>query len=227
MLRKYKANLILIFSILSFFSCSNSPKTSLLELPSKYEGAGAVRTDSFSLKKELLYISNIFTDTNLSNDLAELWKYSNKSNSKNDDLSIFKEVLTKQGYTFFEVNPITSESIYAISKLPTLMYLLSSDYSNASELKSDSTKPDEQSLRLIKSIQKADNIITTKCSGNLHIESDEIEKIENKIYPISENSYCKVTSLFVITKLPLSEISGHINEWYLNRSYKFEKPELK
>lgn len=131
-----KKSAIALASLL-LINCASSGKISPLELVKTYGGASAVKLDEYSLKDEIIHLLNIFNNPIKIDEVNQLWTYLQfKSSHKNyssavpnkDNLITFKRLLNEKNLNVAKVSKATFESLFALSRLPVAIYIVSLDF---------------------------------------------------------------------------------------------------
>lgn len=239
----FSSTIIISITFVLFSGCGSSGTKGLLNIPGKYPGASATRLDEYSLKDEIKYIHEIFGETITTEEINQSWSYL-KPNSKNllysssvpdkRNISTFIKILKDRDFNTLKSENTTFETLFSLTRLPHVVYLVSGHYNNDEKppvnINSLSLLPTDQNrhlhINMIKSIIRTESGISFSTTGNFNISADSKEIINSKISLLHDESLLKTFDIYIVTKLPVSEVEGYIKEWHKNLSYEYEKPEI-
>lgn len=236
-------NVFFLLPLFALLGCNAKGVASLLNLPSRYEGASSVRLDEYSIKDEIIKVTNIFNDSLKIEEVNQLWTYFRyqsiiegySSTAPNrDNLETFRRILNDRTLNVLQLSPTSFETIFALTRLPAVVYILSEnidgDFSANSKIEGLKALPREKdnklALSMIKSISRINNGIKFNTSGSNSISGQAKDILDGNIVLLQNDKLLKVFSIFIVSRLPKSEIEEYINEWYRNLSYEFKKPEI-
>lgn len=229
--------------IILFLGCKTGNQTSLLKLSQKYGGASSTRLDEYSLKEEVKHIFTIFNDSISTIDINGLWNYlqyksdyeTYSSSVPNiDNLVTFQRILNDKDINIAQVNDITFETLFALTRLPAIIYILSAHVDKHTYLNNKETSIKDLpqtiiqnlNLSIIKSIARENSDISYTTTGHMKIMGSPKDLLNGKISLTSNSKLIKSFDFYIVSKLSINEVKEYIEEWYKNLSYEYIKPEI-
>ncbi len=241
---------VLLIIVAVLIQCASVHKSYYSELIPRYAGSAQFSLTDSSFIEELSGIMITFGDTLAIDTITTLWYEisthepapdSTVSKPSIETISVMADLLKNRGYTVATIQPDFYESLYALAKLPQLMWIAVIHYqedkpafitqkdvtlSHSSVL--SSVAPSMQ-LHLIRNIIKSDNTYKIITQDGLILPGLATDQCNAQIQSGDKNSsakYLQVVDCFFVSLLPLTEIQEHIDEWYTTTPYKYVKPEI-
>lgn len=240
----------LLLTILSFH-CASGNKYNGIGLVPRYKGDETLSLTDSSLIKGLEYQFRAFNDTISKDTITYLWnayrkQLSDHSLSRSNETSIntlriMIAVLKTKGYNLAAIRPCTYESLYALSKLPLLIWIpiihhpaKKSELITEKELTIDKTDllssyTKEIQLHLVGTIDKKEKTFKIGMLNGVMLEGIANDNLNAQILPLgndADSQYLQVVDCFIVTLLPILELKEHINEWYGSIPYEHKKPKI-
>lgn len=245
------SNLVIIICQLFvlFSNCASSRIMPDCGIVSRYSGKNTLSLSGKSLKQGLQSQFEAFNDSINLDSIYYIWDmyYRHSEADKNnfpiadiENIIPFARVLNNQGYTTVISKPATYESIYALSKLPVLIWIALVKHSDNKYLITDKNISLAKrspflkdsipiQLHIIKSIQKTENnfhivtndgiilkgLATDNCNAQIHTDIAGVKA-----------PYIQIIDFLIISTLPSIEMENHIEDWYNSLPYTFEKPNI-
>ena len=232
-------------------NCASVKHNNKIALVSRYPGAGTLSLFEGSLQDGLEYQFRVFEDTTSKDTITYLWNLCRKQLSESSfhagsepliqNLTVYTGVLKFRGYNSATIQPCTYESIYALSKLPLLIWTLIIHHPDKkSNFITDKTLSIEKAsilepyaeniqLHLISMIDKSGNIYKIEMHDGIVLEGTATDILNAQIVSGEQSTspkYLQVVDCFFVTLLPVLELNEHINEWYKSLPYDYKKPEI-
>ncbi len=245
-------NISVVFLIATFFiQCASVHKSYYSELIPRYPGTASLSLSDSSCIEGLKSMLVTFGDTLNVDTLTSLWHEIKNQTSTTvskspkpsiEAITVMTSFLRNQGYTIATINPDSYESLFALSKLPLLMWTLiihHQDSKPAFITKKDvalfnpsvlSDKAPDLQLHLTKNIIKSDDTYTITTLDGFTLSGLATDQCNAQILPGTRNTpakYLQVVDCFIVSLLPPIEIQEHIDEWYSTTPYKYVKPAIK
>lgn len=245
----YRNIFCLIFIALSL-NCASVKKYNKIGLVSRYPGAGTLCLIENPLLDGLEYQFRAFEDTISKDTISYLWNTYRKQLSELSlpDSSVAHMVnfqamiatLKTRGYNVATIKPCTYESIFALSKLPLLIWTPIIHHKGKKSFITEknltlgktavlSSYANDIQLHLISMIDKAEKIYKIKMLDDVVLEGVANDNLNAQVLSVGEDTdlkYLQVVDCFIVTLLPILELSEHIDEWYESLPYEHKKPEI-
>jgi hypothetical protein len=241
---------LLFTALLLTSGCANRYNAS--SLLSRYDGDNALDLSKNSLLAGLQYQLHAFMDTISNDTILYLWNTYRRqlTGSPSDtgnvalikNLQVMHAILKTRWYTMAAVSPCTYESIYALSKLPVLIWAVIIHHpdrkggfisdKNLSLERTDLLLPFADNIRLhfIGMIDKTGNIYKITMRDGTILEGVAADHLNGQVTLTGEDAdskYLQTADCYVVTLLPLIELNEHIDEWYSAIPYEHKKPEIR
>lgn len=241
---------LLLLLVLLSVRCASTGRTFCNELTARYTGTG-----SYPLTESLVFdglTSQLLTfKDSISHDtVAYLWKnYQNLLSESSTDtgtptienISALASMIKYRGYTIATQQPDTYESIYALSKLPLLIWVLIIHHKNKDSFITDreptfdktallSPYAEDMKLHLIKNIEKSNETYSVVTYDNITFSGLANDNCNAQVITGSGEAsarYFQIVDCFFVSSLPLMEIEEHIAEWYTQTPYTYVKPNIR
>jgi len=204
-----------------------------------------------SMVNNLRYIFSTFGDSVQEDTIKYLWNTFRKQSPESfitsnepllQNISVMAAVLENRGYTVVTEQPDNYESIYALSKLPVLIWTLIIHHPDKkSTLITDKNLTlhktsqlasyiNDVHLHLITRIAKSDEIYKITTYDGLTFSGRANDNLNAQILTGDTKEgtgYIQIIDCFFISSLPILEIEHHIDEWYSRTPYNYTKPKIK
>jgi len=254
MFRQFLSKHIFLLSAvpLLFLHCAAGNRNRANTLISRYPGAGTISLVEEALVEGLVHQFRCFGDTTGKESAAYLWnmcRHTSVQSSFNANteplmvnIKVMACVLKNRGYTVGTIAPCTYEAIYALSKLPVLIWVLIIHHDNSPKtLLTDknisifdttllSRYADHMQLHLISSIDKSVDGYQATTHDGTTLQGLVNDKLNGQILSVEKNeaaTYIQIVDCFIVTLLPFLECNEHLAEWYEPFRYMYEKPMVK
>ena len=231
--------------------CASGNRHTKIGLVPRYNGAGTLSLADSTLISGLQYQLRTFNDTISKDTITYLWKTYRKQLSESSstdstetqflNLQAMTAVLKTRGYNVARISPCTYESLYALSKLPLLIWTcLIHHPDKKSKIITDkaltiektdllSSYANDIKLHLISIIDKTEKIYKIKMLDGVVLEGVANDNLNAQVLSGGEDTgskYLQVVDCFLVTLLPILELNEHIDEWYLSIPYEHKKPQI-
>lgn len=232
--------------------CASSGKYNRIGLVPRYKGAGIVNLADSSLISDLEYQFRTFNDTISSDTISYLWNTYHKQLSESSspesnekrihNLQATIAILKTREYTVATIRPCTYESLYALSKLPLLIWTpvihhagRKSKFIAEKDLTIDKTAllssyANNIQLHLISTIDKTEKMYKVRMLDGLVLEGIANDNLNAQVMSEGEDTdsgYLQVIDCFIVTLLPILELNEHLEEWYSSIPYEHMKPQIR
>ena len=239
-----------VYLLLPVFLCVHCApvKTSYpCGLSRAYAGKTTASIEKDSLMKIVAGHCLLFHDTLEPDSIAYLWDLVAGSKKADTEFSVFRNIptfaalCTGIGYNVMTMQPVTYESVYALSKLPVLLWLVVVHYPagkpalmSGKELSIYQTallKKHAASIRIhcITSLEKTGDAFLAVTREGLVFNGLPNDTMQGQIVtesPDMGSHYVQVVDCLCISLLPEQELALYLDDWYRNLSYVFVKPEI-
>ena len=251
LLQLFYRNIFCLILLALSLNCASVKKYNKIGLVSRYPGAGTLCLIEGSLVDGLEYQFRTFSDSVSKDTISYIWNMCRKQLSEPSfhastepliqNLPVMTAVLKIREYNVTTIQPCTYESIYALSKLPVLIWALIIHHpdkkskfitdKNLTLEKTSILSPYEENiqLHLISMIDKSGKIFKIKMHDGITLEGVATDNLNAQVISGEQGTnskYLQVVDCFIVTLLPILELSEHIDEWYESLPYEYKKPEI-
>jgi len=244
-------NSLSVLSLLAvlYVQCASVSNRYCNQVTARYPGVGSYTLVEDALIDALHFQFLTFNDSVDRDTIAYLWNAYRKQSPESfianteplvQNIPVMAAVLKNKGYTVATEHPDTYESIYALSKLPLLIWTLiihhqdkKSTFISEKDItlyKTSLLSPyaADLQLHLIINVEKSGETYKITTHDGLTFSGLANDYLNAQILSGSpeEDAYIQITNCFFITSLPIMEVEEHLEEWFTRTPYEYVKPKI-